>query len=195
MIFLYLLWKKKTFQASVLHALMSSLFTGLMYIDFIFPKFQLARISLLNSLIYFIADMSVRFDWGKCLHHLISGLSCLIALSLSPEIQIYTAKACGIMETANPCWAALRLRLENSNEIYLPVWYTKIIAGGTFIVTFFLTRFIWFPWFVFTEIPDNFPWRLFWIMFTPLMTLNSYWMFLLIRGFYKEIIRHIKYHK
>ena len=188
MIFLYLLWKQKTFMASLSHALMASIFTFMIYgMDDEYHS-DIAKISLINSFIYFFSDMFFRFNWEKFFHHIISAISCLIALYSTQSIQIFTAETCGILEIANPYWTTFRLRLEKSDEIVIPEWYDRKISGVMFMISFFITRFIWLPWVLYTRIPPEIPILVFCSMSIPFMILSSHWMILLIRGFIREIL-------
>lgn len=191
MLFIYQLFLGKTFWASLTHAFMSIFFMITIYFCPVRFQLTLAQISLFNSLSYFIADLPVRRDTAKIIHHCICAFGCVSGLFLSPETTLFTAKLCGLLEMSGPSWTFLRLRLEKSDEIRLPHWYTKIFAGGVFMITFFLVRFIWFPLVLFNETPPGIPNWLYHSTVTPFHCLNIYWMYLLIRGFFRELYKNV----
>ena len=188
MLFLYQIIKGKIILGLLTHALMSIGFLLAIYL-WEEKKLLLAQLSLINSFVYFMADLFVWSNPSKIFHHLICGLCCIIGLSLSPEITVFTAKLCGLIETSNPLWAFLRIRLENFDEIPLPSWYTKLIAGGVFTLVFFIVRFLWFPLVLYYEIPDGIPLICYHITLTPFYLLNLYWLIILIREFFKELTK------
>lgn len=186
MLFLYFFYEGKTFCASFVHGLMSIFF---MFLISEFPHWGsvLAKYSLLNSFLYFIVDLFFRPDLQKYLHHLFSASACILTVLFYPEIQIYIAKAAGILELSNPFWTLLRIRIEQSTEIKLPKWYSQLQAGIVFIIVFFYGRIILFTRFALYDLPSDFPPILFNLLFYPLFFLNIYWMWLLVKGFIKEI--------
>lgn len=189
MLFLWQLYNNHGYGASLSHAFMAiSLMMGIYY----FPanyQVTLSRITLCNSLCYFLADLCVRPQVDKQIHHLLGLCSCIMSLFLSPEVQIFTAKVCGVLELSNPFWTYFRLRLDDSHELYLPEWYSKIVAGCVFTVVFFLSRFVIFPIFLYYELPPETPWLVFHSMNTPMWILNIYWMMLLVKGLAKELVK------
>lgn len=190
MIFIYFFLRGKTFWASFIHGLMAAGFSILSVFSSDKNKLLLAQMCLINSIVYFIADLFVRFDYKKTFHHLLCIFGCTLVLHLSPEDIIFTAKICGLIEITNPCWTFLRLRIEDSDEIYLPSWYTKLIAAIVYILVFFFIRIVWFSKVLFYEIPDDIPANIYHITFTPFYLLNIYFFMELIYKFIQAVKKH-----
>lgn len=187
MIFIYQLFHGLNFQASLSHAIICILMMFLIH-HYLEYEDILAEFSLVNSLIYFGADLCTRFNWSKLFHHLVSMLAIGMALTREPEVIRYVAIGSGILEFSGPFWTCLRLRIEKSNEIPLPIWYNKTIAGMIFMVVFFFNRFIWFNYHVIYNTPESIPRPLVWLIFLPFTGLHIYWSYLLIKGFIKQVM-------
>lgn len=188
MIFIYFFLQGKTFWASFTHGLMAAGFFFLMNLASN-SKLLLAQISLINSIIYFIADLAVRYGHSKTLHHLLCIFGCTLAFWYSPEVIIFTAKVSGIIETSNPFWTFLRLRVENSDEIYLPNWYSKLVSAIIYIIVFFYVRIIWLSEVLYYEMPTEIPPKIRHITFTPFYLLNIYFFIQLIYKFIQAVMK------
>ncbi len=149
-------------------------------------------ITIIHSFIYFIIDIHLDNNWKilepeQCFHHIISIIACIIALLSSHECQVFGIKLLVNAEIANPCWTIFRLRIKDSNEIHLPSWCSKFVSGLSFMIMFFITRFIVLYNLYMYHYPSNVSTSLFLITHIPLTCLNIYWMTLLLRGLVKEI--------
>jgi hypothetical protein len=182
MLFIYFFLQNKTFLASFTHGIMTVIFALRIIYE---GNPLLAEISLFNSIIYFIADLFVRPDSIKIFHHILCSFGFCLALCNSPEVMCFSAKLSGLIETTNPLWTFLRLRIEKSDEIWLPDWYTKSISAIVYILAFFFVRIIWVSSFIYYEIPESFPLWMYHITITPFYLLNMYMFLVLI---YKFII-------
>lgn len=178
MIFIYFFLVGKTFWASLTHGLMSVGF--LLLISLSSEKLLLAQLSVMNSIIYFIADLFVRFDYPKILHHILCAFAFIIALFNSSEIIIFTARLCGLIETTNPFWTFLRLRVEKSDEIPLPHWYTKNISSIVYNLAFFLVRIVWFSIVLYYETPNSMSPVFYHTTITPFYLLNASFFIVLV---------------
>lgn len=182
MLFLCFFLDNKTFKASLTHGLMTICF---FFILQIYPdSIIIGQLSLINSILYFVVDLSVRFDYNKTIHHIICIFGFTLALFHSSQAVMYTARICGLIEITNPFWTFLRLRVENSNEIHIPRWYNKIIAGIIYIILFFLIRIIWLSYVLYNEFPSNISIEICYVTFVPFYILNI-WLF--IQLIYKSI--------
>lgn len=183
MLFLWFLSQGKSFWASLSHGIISILMMILLYR---LPDLYVAQFSLVHSIIYFIADSFTGLDIPKLVHHIVSGIGCALAFTYDLESQIFAAKVLGILELSGPCWTFFRLRIKNSDEISLPNWYNKSVAGIVFMITFFWVRFIHFNYVLYIESPPNFDWNVVIFFYIFLQALNVYWMSLLVKGAMKE---------
>jgi hypothetical protein len=150
-------------------------------------KLLICQMNIINSVIYFIADLFVRFDYLKTFHHILCAFGCALALITSSQDTIYVSKLIGLIETSNPFWTFLRLRVEKSEEIYLPSWYTRNIAGIVYILAFFFIRIIWFSYVLYYELPDNISLVIYYLTFFPFQILNIYFFYVLISKSIKAI--------
>jgi len=176
MLFIWFFLRGKTFHASLTHGLMSVAFWFLMTL-FETNNVKIAQISMINSIIYFIVDLSIRFDYNKTAHHILCIFGFTLTLFHSPEAVLFTAKLCGLIELTNPFWTFLRLRVERSDEISLPDWYTKIVAGIIYIILFFCIRIVWLSVILYNDFPANISMRICYITYIPFYILNL-WLFI-----------------
>jgi len=188
--FLWQLYTGKTFSASLSHAVMATSCALLIY-RYPDHAYGLAQFSLINSLAYFLGDLFVRFNWSKLIHHLVALAAFGFTFQMGPAVWIYTAKGSGILEASGPFWTFLRLRLEQSDEIKLPKWYNRLVAGAIFTTTFFLARFLWYNYYVWYETPEEIPTGVVLSIFLPFTGLNFYWMGLLLKGLTKELSKNL----
>ena len=117
----------------------------------------IAQISLINSIIYFIADLIMKEKQPKIIdiiHHGISAIGCFFGLISLSNLTIFTAKGCGFLELSNPCWTFLRLRLDRSNKIHLPLFYNKLVAGIVFMIVFLSLELLDYPYFYIMKLPQ-----------------------------------------
>ena len=191
MIFIYFFLAGKTYWASLTHGLMAVGFLLLMNI-MDEKKLLISQISLLNSIIYFVADLFVRFNYGKTFHHILCTFGFIMALFLSPEVIIFTAKLCGLIEMTNPFWTFLRLRIDKSNEIPLPSCCTKLIAGTVYVLVFFIIRIVWFSIVLYYETPIDIPLKLYYKALALFYIMNAVFFIVLIFGFIQAIKKEYK---
>lgn len=183
MLFIWFFLNGKTFCASLTHGLMAVIFWVMMYL-YHENQDNIARLSLINSIVYFIVDLTIRFDYNKTAHHILCMFGFTLTLFHSTEAMLFTAKLCGLIELTNPFWTFLRLRVEKSNEIRLPIWYTKIVAGIIYIILFFCIRIVWLSIILYNDFPANISIEICYMTFIPFYILNL-WLF--IQLIYKSI--------
>lgn len=179
MLFLWFIWRYNKYRAALYHGFMSFIFMCLIYM---LPEdsFRLAQISLINSFVYFINDMTLCDSWSNGLHHLVSAASCYFGLYFAAPVTITVAKICGILESSNPLWTLLRIRLDCSDELWLPARLTKTVIGSMFIVQFFIVRFIVLPLFMYYQLPAEMPTYICYPLYTVFQMINVYWLYRLI---------------
>lgn len=147
----------------------------------------IARIALLNSLIYFVTDLAGGEKGVEVwIHHIVAAAACTGAAMWDDEVGLWVQRGCGVLEFTNPCWTFFRLRISKSSEILLPEVYSKRAAGIIFSFFFLPVRLIYFP-LAFWKSPESLPREFFFAIWIPLMLLNLYWSGLLFRGIIREL--------
>ena len=152
-----------------------------------------AKLLIVNSAVYFILDTykanspTKLNKFENLLHHFIPIAGSVFALFyFDRDSFIFGSQTLGVFELTNPAWTFLRLRIDNSEEIHLPNWYTKQIAGLVFLISFVAVRFLYFPYFYYIYVPDSTSKTFTYTVYAALMALNVYWVQLLIKGCLKE---------
>lgn len=178
MLYIPFLYKQKYLISTFLHGITCC----------ILAYFNFSKLLLYNSLLYFVLDIIRPNELTFIFHHLSPIIGIILVLKYYDDDCIeYGSKVISIFELANPLWILFKIRITNSDEIKLPVWYTKAIAGIIFIIAFVITRFIIFPYYIYFYFPScASPFTAAFILF-PIILLSCYWYCLLIKGTIKEL--------
>lgn len=168
---------------SVTLTLMAEMFT---------PYFHL--LNIISTGAYFITDLFVGKEMNLIFitHHMLAIYSFLLTFTipLIDDIDICTliirsSRIACLTEVSGLFLAPLQEHLIPSS-FPLPTWYSKKVAGITFIIIFFLFRFVALPLYL-LSLPND----LYLMMNYPTMfglySLSVYWFFLLIQGAIKEL--------